>query len=73
MDDITGVAKPLEKLTGSVFKAIGALYEPTHIRRKARARKDAELIRLVGEFEKNELVRKAVKRIGHIETRRASS
>lgn len=68
--DLKGVSKPVTKLIESVSKGIGKLYEPTAIRRKAKAKADATLILAQGETERRELLLRAAYRMAFVETRR---
>jgi uncharacterized repeat protein (TIGR03899 family) len=68
--DLTGLQKPLSKLIASVSNGIGAIYEPTRIRRKARADSDAMLTLAEGEIQVEELKRRAVERVTYTELRR---
>ena len=65
-----GIGKPLIKLIESVSKGIGQVYEPTKIRRKAKAQADAGLILAKGEIKKKELYLRAAHRLAFRETRR---
>lgn len=38
--DVLGLAKPVQKLVETVASGIGKVYEPTHIRRMAKAKAD---------------------------------
>ena len=68
--DTKGLSKPATKLIESVSKGIGKLYEPTAIRRKAKAKADAALILTQGETERRELLMRAAHRMAFIEARR---
>jgi len=58
------------KLIDAVRSAIGTAYEPTAIRRKARAESDATLIRVEGAIAVAELPERASRRLGMTELRR---
>jgi hypothetical protein len=61
--DLGKVSKPLSKLVDAVSQGIGTLYEPTRIRRKARAQADASLIKAEADIKKKELLRRAANRL----------
>ncbi|WP_394179570.1 DUF2806 domain-containing protein [Marinomonas posidonica] len=66
--DLKALSDPACKLVDAVSKTIGVLYEPTHIRRKARAESDALVIMARGE--EDALAIRAAKRVSTQETRR---
>jgi hypothetical protein len=68
--DLTALGQPATKLIEVVSTAIGVLYEPTRIRRKAKAEADANLILKVNEAELEQLARRAGIRLAHQELRR---
>jgi hypothetical protein len=61
------LATPLEKLVDAVGEFVGKVYEPTNIRRKAKAQVEAKLIRAEGVAE---LSQRAACRLGATELRR---
>ena len=63
-------SKPLAKLIDAVSGGLGTLYEPTRIRQKAKAEKDAMLILAQGDIEKQELAHRAAHRLAFQEMRR---
>ena len=65
--DIGDLSKPLTKLIESVSGAVGAVYEPTRIRRKAKAEADAMLIFVDAEIE---VAKRAARRLAVQEVRR---
>lgn len=68
---LTGdLGKPANTLIEKVSKAIGVLYEPTRIRREARARADAAMIAALGENEVLDIQRRAANRFVEEETRK---
>ena len=68
--DLTGLSKPLEKLITSISSGIGVLYEPTRIKRRAKAEAYGQLIQANAELQKNELIKRATRRISFKELRR---
>lgn len=68
--DLKGISKPVTKLIESVCKGIGKLYEPTAIRRNAKAKADAALILAQGKTQRREFLMRAAHRMAFIETRR---
>lgn len=65
--DVGKLSKPLTKLIESVSGAVGAVYEPTRIRRKAKAEADAMLIFADTEIE---VAKRAARRLAIQEVRR---
>ena len=63
-------SKPLCKLIGAVQSAVGMVYEPTHIRRIAKAESDKLLIMEETQIALSELRERAVARISNTEIRR---
>lgn len=61
--DLGKLSKPISKLIEAVSQGIGAIYEPTKIRRKAKAQADASLIKARGDIEKQELLKRAFNRL----------
>lgn len=61
---------PVTKLIESISDAIGVVYEPTKIRRKAKADADASLILLNARLEGEEIERQAAQRLIEREARR---
>src|SRR5947209_1282777 len=51
LTELTGLSKPLCKLIDAVQAGIGMLYQPTHIRRGARAKADAALLKAKSDSE----------------------
>ena len=70
VNDLAGLKEPLAKLVESVGNAVGAVYEPTRIRRKAKADAEAMLTLAGAEIKVEELKRRADKRVTHTELRR---
>ena len=50
--DLGKLSKPISKLIEAVSQGIGTLYEPTKIRRKAKAQADAALIKAEADIKK---------------------
>lgn len=68
--DLIGVEQPLTKLVESVSNAVGTLYEPTRIRKKAKADAEAAVTLAKAEVQVEELKRRAAERVAHTEARR---
>ncbi|MGB7925568.1 MAG: DUF2806 domain-containing protein [Pyrinomonadaceae bacterium] len=68
--DLAGLSQPLTKLIDAISSGIGNLYEPTHIRRKAKADADAQLILTEAEIKAEELKRRRDERVEFRELRR---
>jgi hypothetical protein len=68
--DLKAISEPASKLIDSVSAAIGALYEPTRIRRRARAEADAAMIDARAKAEVSEIESRAMHRLLLRETRR---
>lgn len=64
------LSKPATVLIEKVSSAVGLIYEPTHIKRKARAESEAEKIKAVAKIEVTELERRALERFVHQESRK---
>lgn len=64
------LSEPITKLIETVSSGVGKFWEPTHIRRKAKAEADAARIRLDGEIERWEVAQRAGERIAFQELRR---
>jgi hypothetical protein len=61
--DLGKLAKPATVLIRKISDAIGLLYEPTHVRRIAKARSDARKIKTLGDMEISELQRRGLQRL----------
>lgn len=68
--NIDGLSKPAVALIEKIGDAIGVLYEPTRIRRKAKAAADAEKIKALANLELSVLQSRAVERLLHQEERK---
>jgi len=66
----SGLSKPGEKLVEKLSDAIGVLYEPTKIRKKAKAEADARRTELVSKLELEGMEKRAVERFLKRETKR---
>lgn len=64
------LSKPATVLIEKVCNAVGVLYEPTRIRRQARAEADAEKIKALARVELTSLQERAVERLVHQEERK---
>src|SRR5437867_3453461 len=71
--DLTGLSKPLEKAVDAIRAAVGTWYEPTRIRREARAKADALAIYAEGEMKNADKLRRAAGRIAAVEARRQTN
>ncbi len=61
--DLGKLSKPISKLIDAVSQGIGTIYEPTKIRRKARAQSEASLIKVESDIRKKDLLRRAANRL----------
>lgn len=68
--DFAGLSEPLTKLVESVSSAVGVIYEPRRIRKRAEAEADAMIALAEGEIQVEELKRRAEERVNYIELRR---
>jgi hypothetical protein len=68
--DLGKLSEPATKLIECVSGALGVLYEPTAVRRLAKAEADALLIKAQGELEVQELAARASQRVTNRELRR---
>ena len=64
------ITKPVTKLIESVSSAIGGLYEPTRIRKRARAERDAAIIKAEGDIEIQDMAYRASVRLNNRELKR---
>ena len=64
------LSKPATVLIEKVSAAVGIIYEPYHIKRKARAEAEAEKIKAIAKIELNELEQRAIERFVHQESRK---
>lgn len=68
--DLGKISEPVSKLIDAVSQAVGVVYEPTRIRRRAEATRDAELILAQGKIEQKEMAERAARRLFAQEMRR---
>lgn len=68
--NLDGLSKPATVLIKKVSAAIGALYEPYHVRRMAHAETEADKIRALAKIELSELEERALNRFVHQEVRK---
>lgn len=68
--DLKGVAEPVTKLIDVISKGIGVAYEPTHIKRIAKANADAQKIAVRANIEAEEIRARASTRLAQVEVRR---
>jgi Protein of unknown function (DUF2806) len=64
------LSKPATVLIEKVSNAVGLIYEPYHIKRKARAETEVEKIKALARVELNELEQRAFERFVHQESRK---
>lgn len=64
------LSKPATVLVEKVCNAVGVLYEPTRLRRQARAEADSERIKALARIELTALEERAVERLVHQEARK---
>ena len=67
------LSKPATVLVEKVCNAVGIVYEPTRIRRRAQAEADAQQILAVGQIEADALQRRALERLVHQEARKQAN
>ena len=67
---LSGLSEPGTKLIEKVSDAIGVLYEPTRIRKKAKAESDAKRTELISRLELEGIEKRAVERFIKRETKR---
>ena len=67
------LSKPATVLVEKVCSAVGIVFEPTRIRRKAKAEADAQLIVASGQIEVDALQRRALERLVHQEARKQAN
>ncbi|MBI5768682.1 MAG: DUF2806 domain-containing protein [Verrucomicrobia bacterium] len=68
--DLAGLSEPATKLVELIGKGTGVLYEPTRIRREAKAQADALLVKTGAELEADDLRRRAAQRLVAQETKK---
>jgi hypothetical protein len=64
------LSRPATLLIEKVCNAVGVIYEPTRIKRQARAMAEAEKIKALARIELNDLERRALERLIHQEARK---
>ena len=70
LDDLGKLSEPITKLVEVVSNAVGAVYEPTRIRRRAKAEADTALIAAAGREAVSTLERRSRARVAAVEARR---
>jgi hypothetical protein len=68
--DLGDLSKPATVLVEKVCNAVGIIYEPTRIRRKAQAEVDAEKIKALARIELTALQERSIERLVHQEARK---
>lgn len=68
--NLEALSEPITKLIETVANAVGILYEPTNIVRKAKAEAEASVIKAQGDIEAKELTLRASRRLDALEFRR---
>jgi hypothetical protein len=63
LDNLGELAKPIDTLVSKIADATGVLYEPTRIRRKAKAEAEALIIRTKAEIDVGEIQNRAITRL----------
>lgn len=64
------LSKPATVLVEKVCNAVGIIYEPFHIKRRARAEAEAEKIKGIARIELTEIEHRAIERLVHQEARK---
>ena len=64
------IAKPIDTLINKISDAIGVLYEPTHMKRKAKAEIEIVKMNSLAKFDLNDIENRAMKRLLHKETQK---
>lgn len=67
------ISKPVAILVEKVCNAVGIIYEPTGIRRKAHAEADAEKIKALAQIELKDIERRALERMVQQEARKQNN
>lgn len=67
------LSKPATVLIEKVSTAVGAIYEPYHVKRMARAEAEAEKIKAIAKIELTEIEQRAVERFVHQEARKQAN
>jgi hypothetical protein len=67
------LSKPATVLIEKVSAAVGAIYEPYHVKRMARAEAEAEKIKAIAKIELTEIQQRAVERFVHQEARKQAN
>lgn len=70
VSDLVGLSKPIEKLIECVGSTVGALYEPTKIKKKAKAEAEAVVILAKADAKKTDIESRMQERIFNREMRR---
>ena len=68
--DTKSLSKPVSKLIDAISNAIGTVYQPTHLRRMAKANAESEIIKSKSDIDIKLLKKRASERVLHIETKR---
>lgn len=64
------ISKPATVLIEKISSAVGVVFEPTKIRRQAKAEADAEKIKAIARIELSALEQRAIERLAHQEARK---
>lgn len=70
IDPLKALSKPACKLIEAVRAATGVVYEPTQIRRRAKAEGEEKTILATADARATEIAYRAAARLGHVEVRR---
>ena len=68
--DLAGLSAPIEKFIEKVSGAVGSVYEPTHVRRMAKAQADASIIAANADVKVSAIQQRAINRMIFEETKR---
>lgn len=68
--DLKAISEPVVKLIDTVSNAVGVIYEPTKLKRMARAEVEIAKIKAEGEFELQQLIERTSERVDAKELRR---
>lgn len=68
--NLGNLSKPATVLVEKVCNAVGIIYEPVHIKRRARAEAEAEKIKAVARIELSEIEHRAIERLVYQEARK---
>lgn len=70
VEDVVGLSRPATRLIDAISNATGVLYEPTRIRRKAKAERDAQIIAAETRIQITDVERRGLERLAREEGRK---